>query len=190
MVYNFENSKKVVLEKVDKSSIGGWDKPILKLCNLVNENNDYYTTSSCSGRIALIIETLQKKPGLFLFRTHKKTTFNELKNELQKASVKCNEMIYFKQEPCVLTVSCRSVEKAQELVNLARLCAWKRSGLTTTTRKNIIELFGTEKIEMPIVNKGKILVDDDFLKLLVKESNFRMVRTWEKIKKLEKELSK
>lgn len=44
----------------------------------------------------------------------------------------------------------------------------------------------TEKLELPLLNQGKILVNDAYLKLLVKEANKRLERTWEKIQKLDK----
>jgi len=188
MVYNFDNSKKTVLGKLDKSNIGGWDKPIVNLCEKINKNKNYYTTSSCSGRIMLIIETLDKKSGLFLFRSHGKISFDELRKEIEKAKAESNKIIYFKQEPCVVAVACREVGDAQKLVNLARGCGWKRSGITTTSKKNIIELFSTEKLELPIIDKGKVLVDDAYLRLILREANNRLERTWEKIKKLEKRL--
>jgi tRNA wybutosine-synthesizing protein 3 len=187
MVYNFENSKQSILQKKDKSSIGSWDAPIAKLCDKLNKHPDYYTTSSCSGRIVLIIEKLEKGPGLFLFRSHEMVSLEELKKELQEACLKTKDIVYLKQEPCVLAVSCSSVENAQELVDLARRLGWKRAGITTTTKKNIVELFGTEKLELPIIDGGRLLVDEEYLKILVKEANIRLKRTWEKIKKLEKE---
>ncbi|MBR9706771.1 hypothetical protein GOV14_07070 [Candidatus Pacearchaeota archaeon] len=188
MVYNFENSKKTILEKSDKSSIGGWDAPIANLCNLINKTDNYYTTSSCSGRVVLIIETFEKRSGLFLYRSHDLVSFDELKKELEKVRSKTKDLIYFKQEPCVLAVACASVSDAQELVNKARMAGWKRSGITTTTKKNIVELFGTEKIEMPILNNGEILVSDDFLRLLIEQTNERIKRTWSKIDSFCKEL--
>jgi len=36
------------------------------------------------------------------------------------------------------------------------------------------------------MDKGNVLVDDDYLKLIVEEANGRLERVWKKIKKLEK----
>ena len=188
MVDKFLKSKKGRLGRGDKSSIGDWDKPITKLCDKINDSGDYYTLSSCSGRIVLIKETLDKKPGLFLFRTHKKTSFKELKKELVKASKKTKDLIYLKQEPCVLAVSCRNLDVEQKLLDKARASGWKKSGITTTSKKFVVELFSTERIDVPIVNNGRILVDDNYLKMLVKEANSKLIRTFEKIKRLEKEI--
>ena len=121
VVDEFARAKKGRLSRKDKSSIGSWDKPIAKLCEDINKSDDYYTLSSCSGRIILIKETLDKEPGLFVFRSHDKISFNDLKKEIEKAALKVDKgMIYLKQEPCVLAVSCRNLDCEQELLNKAR----------------------------------------------------------------------
>ncbi len=51
---NFEKEKKDCLSKIDKSKKGSIDKKIKELVDLINSLKDYYTTSSCSGRILLI----------------------------------------------------------------------------------------------------------------------------------------
>jgi len=184
----FLRAKKGRLSRGDKSSIGGIDKPILKLCNKINKSDDYYTLSSCSGRIVLIRETEDKQAGLFIFRSHKKISFAELKKELGKIEGKEKGLVYLKQEPCILAISCRDLEREQEILDKSRRVGWKKSGITTTSKKFVVELFSTERIDVPIMNKGKILVDDDYLKLLVDEANSKLVRTWEKIKRLEWEI--
>lgn len=186
MPFNFLHSKKMALEKKnDKSSIGEWDEKIAKLCEKINKNSDYFTTSSCSGRIVLIKETNKKGPGLFLFRTHREIKFEQLKKELENLK-DTKELIYFKQEPCLVVIACSSLEKQQEIFNKARNAGWEKSGIITTDKKRIVELMSTEKINFPIMNNGKILVDDNFLKLIVKESNIKLKKTWNKIKNFEK----
>tara|TARA_Y100000310_G_scaffold239524_1_gene243137 strand:- start:705 stop:1277 length:573 start_codon:yes stop_codon:yes gene_type:complete len=188
MIDEFLRAKKGRLGRGDKSSINSLDKPIAKLCEKINKSDDYYTLSSCSGRIVLIKEKVDKEPGLFLFRTHKKISFKELKRELEKACKKSKDLIYLKQEPCVLAVSCRDLESEQKLLDKARIAGWKKSGITTTSKKFVIELFSTERIDVPIAKDGKILVDDNYLKMLVLEANSKLIRTFEKIKRLEKEI--
>jgi len=184
----FLRAKKARLNRKDNSSIGSWDKLIFDLCEKINKNNDYYTLSSCSGRIVLIRETINKEPGLFIFRSHKKISFEEIKGMLEKIEDKETGLIYLKQEPCVLAVSCRNLNVEQKLLDKARNVGWKKSGITTTNKKFVVELFSTERINVPIMQKGRVLVDDNYLKLLVNEANSKLFRTWEKIKRLEKEI--
>ena len=125
-------------------------------------------------------------PSLFLFVTHDKTSFKELKRELAKLSRKSKKLVYFKQEPCILHAACQSLGAAQKLLEWAKLSGWKKLGIIAIHRRIVVEISSTEKIEMPILNKGKILVSGEFLKLLVKEANSLLERSWKKIKRLEK----
>jgi len=182
----FEQDKEKQLAKEDKSSIGGLDPKIKELCNKLNKSKDYYTTSSCAGRVILIKNKIDKKPGLFIFRTHNKITFQQLKKELDKTVKNKEKEVGLKQEPCILHVSCRTLEASQKIVDNAKFCGWKRSGIMATKKRFVCELMSTEHTELPIISKGKILVSDEFLKILVKEMNEKLERTWNKIKKLEK----
>ena len=58
---SFENEKKQCLEKKDKSKKSSIDSPILNLVDKINSSKDYYTTSSCSGRIVLLEKKSDKK---------------------------------------------------------------------------------------------------------------------------------
>ena len=182
---DFQESKEKQLSMQDNSDIGEWDKHILSLCSKINSKKEYYTTSSCAGRIVLIIADEKKKSGLFLFRSHEKVNFNLLKRELEKAR-KTRKLVYFKQEPCILHVACSFLEDARVLLDKAKLAGWKNSGIIASSGRIILEMRSTEKLEFPIITKGKILVDNDFLKLLVSEANLKLERTWEKIQKLER----
>ena len=189
MVYNFNNSKKMALTKNDKSSILKWDKNIASLCEKINSFEDYYTTSSCGGRIVLIKEDEKKLPGLFLFRSHEKVTFDELKSEIKSIienDDNSRDLIYFKQEPCLVVISCKNEKCQEEMFSLFRNNGWKKSGILTLGKKRIIELMSTETISMPIINNGKVLVDDDFLRILIEEANRKLELSLKKIEKLKK----
>ncbi len=190
MAFNFDNSKKLALIKKDKSNKKAIDKKIKSLCEKINSNKNYFTTSSCSGRIVLIIDEEKKKPDLFLFRTHNKINFINLKKEIDKCKNKnlnriMNKTVYFKQEPCILVVSCRDKENQWKLFSKAKNNGWKKSGILSLDKKLLAELMSTENISFPVINKGKLLVGDDFLKIVVKKANNNLKRCWEKIKRLE-----
>ena len=72
MNMQFDNEKKLCLSKRDKSKKRTIDKGIKPLIDLLNSMEDYYTTSSCSGRILLIEKkTDNKKDTRFAFAEHK-----------------------------------------------------------------------------------------------------------------------
>lgn len=183
---DFQTQKNKQLSRKDKSNKQTWDKAIVPLCNKINSKRDYYTTSSCAGRIILLIDSEKKQKGLFVFRTHSKISYKELKKVLDNVKSKYKQLICFKQEPCILHVACKTFEAAQQLVNKAKFAGWKRSGIMASSNRIVCELMSTEHLALPIINKGKLLVSDDYLKLLVKQANKKLLRTRSKIKKLEK----
>ena len=48
------------------------------------------------------------------------------------------------------------------------------------------ELNSTEKLEFPIVKDKNILVDDEFLELVIKKCNENLEKSWKKVEKLER----
>jgi len=186
----FERRKEDCLKKADKSSIGEWDEPILDLCLRINENENYYTLSSCSGRVVLIKNLEKKQAGMFVFRTHEKVKFEELKKVLENyenSNEKNKEDLVFKQEQPILHVACKTLGDAEELLKKAQLSGFKHSGIISILdNRVVVEIIGSEQLSLPIMEKGRILVGDDFLKILLKESNIRLERGWVKIEKLRK----
>ena len=183
---NFSQRKKSVLSKSDKSFIGKWDEKIVGLCNKINELENYYTTSSCSGRIVIMLDKDKKQKDLFLKVYHDLINFKELKKNLQEIlNFYKNESIKFKQEPPILHIACKRINDSKKLLRKAQLAGWKKSGIISSGKRIILELNSTEKLEFPIINNRKILVNDCFLKILVKKANKNFERFWKKIRKLE-----
>jgi len=184
----FERRKQDCLDKDDKSSIGGWDKQIRALCEKINKKSEFYTLSSCSGRVVLIKNLEKKQPGMFIFRSHEKISFSQLKEGLENASGDKESLIY-KQEQPILHVACKTLEDAEAMLRKAQLAGFKHSGIISLAESRIVcEIIGSEQLSLPIMEKGKLLVDEDFLKILVKESNRRLEIGWQKIGRLEKSI--
>jgi len=182
----FDKIKKDFLSKPDKSGIRAIDNAIISLVNKINKNSRYYTTSSCAGRIILMKETGKKQENAFLFRSHDKINNKTMKNELNNAIKKYNGIIYLKHEPCIMHVACCSLNDALNLTNLARQCGWKKSGIIS--KSNVVEMLSTEILAVPVADKGKIIVNDNYLDILVSESNKKLALTRQKIKNLEKKI--
>lgn len=178
----FEEKKSAIFKK-DKSNKGSIDKPILPLINLINSLNDYYTTSSCAGRIILIkVSDNEKKNGSeFIFRKHNIVTFEEIKQCLVENKRK--EAIWLKQSPMILHVASRNFKSAQKMLNIARKAGLKRSGIITVDKNFIIEILGTEYVETIVTKNNSILIDDNYLKILIQEANKKLERSRERLKK-------
>ena len=82
----FQKEKNDFLIKKDKSRKGSIDNKIKKLVNKINSLNDFYTTSSCSGRVLILaIPNSNKKNEVkYLFISHKKIKNKELKKIIKK----------------------------------------------------------------------------------------------------------
>ncbi len=224
---NFQQRKTAILSKLDKSSIGEWDDKIKSLCDKINKKDDFYTTSSCSGRIIVMVDQDKKGPGLFEFVSHDLVEFDGLKKELGKINSlqsllpqlatshepsSENNFLYheiarppqrpsinkkiklltnksnikFKSEPPILHVSCKTLEGAEDILNKAREVGWKRSGIISLGKNIIVELISTEKLEFPLIKEGKLLVDDNFLKIVLEKADSNLKKGWLKIEGLKK----
>ena len=181
---SFNQRKKDILNKKDKSSIGGWDEKIKSLCQKINESKDYYTTSSCSGRIMILRDEDKKGPGLFYFVSHDKVSLKKLlENVPEKGDYK------FKQEPMILHVACSDVDKAKQILDKCRKAGFKRAGIISLGKNIIIEVIGTEKIEFPLICEGKLLVNEEFLNIVLEKSNDNLEKNWNGLNKLEQVIS-
>src|SRR3989344_4354595 len=103
---NFLFRKENQLKKIDKSFKGSYDKKIIDLCGKINLKDNYYTTSSCSGRVVFLKQDKQKKKDLFVRVWHNLISFNDLKKALDEIEKnKLNELIYFKLDPAIIHIS-------------------------------------------------------------------------------------
>ena len=75
-------------------------------------------------------------------------------------------------------------EDAEKIMKKAQESGWKRSAIISVSGRFVVELMSTEKLEFPIVEKNNILVDENFLRIIVEESNKKLEKSWEKIEKL------
>lgn len=67
--------KRVLQDKVDISKKGSVDAPIVHLVQYINDQENYYTTSSCSGRILVFSEAC---PNLLQFAATNTPYYNLL----------------------------------------------------------------------------------------------------------------
>lgn len=178
----FQTWKKNFLSKKDKSNKGAIDRPILKLIETINKKENYFTTSSCSGRTTLWIEpkTGRKKDVEFLYETHSKTTIKRLEKHLKQRP---KQLLWFRFEPMILHVSCRTIEDANSLLDAIRQ-HFKHSGIMAARKKIMLEIRGSEFIETPVAEKGKLLINKVYLKKLIEEANKKLKQTHQKINAL------
>ena len=108
------------------------------------------------------------------------------KMKITETISKKEKEVNFKFESCIIHIACKNVESMKLIFEKAKLAGWKNIGAISFKERFILDLRSTEKIEFPILRGGEIIVDDDFLKIIVKEANEKLRIGWEKIKRLEK----
>lgn len=134
----------------------------------------------------------KKNEVKYLFCSHNKIKNNELNDLIRIIKSKMpKEDVWLKVQPVILHVSCKNIDCAKKLLNIARAIGFRRSGIISIGKsKIIVELVSTEKIEAIVCKNGKLLIDEDYFKILIKEGNNKLEKTWKKIDKLSAMLNK
>jgi len=180
----FEKQKRHAINKLDVSiRVGDVDSGIVRLLQTLNACGEYYTTSSCEGRIQLFQDVGSKKDNRSLGCWHRKVSHLEVLQAFKPVK----GILYFKFEPPILHVAAQNIEAARRLLICAREAGFKKSGIQAVKHERfMVELASTENIDAPVMDDGRKLVSDDYVKYLVKLANGKHARTQLKIRKLEK----
>uniref|UniRef100_A0A8C0WM02 tRNA wybutosine-synthesizing protein 3 homolog n=1 Tax=Castor canadensis TaxID=51338 RepID=A0A8C0WM02_CASCN len=131
----FHRWKEQCLSKADLSRKGSVDEDVVGLVQLLNAREQFFTTSSCAGRVLLLDGVIdgfqvQKQNCCWLLVTHKPC----VKEDVMVALKKANGDAVLKFEPFVLHVQCRQLEDAQILHSVAVDSGFRNSGITVGKR--------------------------------------------------------
>ncbi|KAI1883108.1 hypothetical protein AGOR_G00241840 [Albula goreensis] len=181
----FRQWKKQCLNKIDLSKKGSVDEDIASLVRMLNDSEQYFTTSSCSGRIIVIdgvsdCPDVQKQNCSWLFVTHHKCQKMDVVSALEGS---CGDAV-FKFEPFVLHVQCRQLEDAQLLHSVAINSGFRNSGITVGKKgKIIMAVRSTHCLEVPLSHKGQVLVSTEYIDFLVEIANQKMEENLQRIER-------
>jgi len=174
-----EKTMKKLREALEKDLV---DRDILYLLNRINEMEDYYTTSSCIGRCGIMEFPKGKNPKVhsrWLGKWHHYGDERELFEALERRSEDF-EMIVFVMNPPILHVASKDIPSAKRILDLAIHSGLKASSIKSITdRRVMVEIVGTYKVDAPIGVDGRILVDEDYLKVLLKVGNTKLKKSRE-----------
>ncbi len=161
----------------DKSKKGAIDEDIRPLLAVLNRRGHYETTSSCSGRIVLldVPKTGDKQHAQWLYTAHTKADPDAIESVLRQQ----NHEIWFLQEPVILHVNCMTLADAERLLELAKSCGFKRSGIFSLKHFSV-ELQGTERMETLLTRD----LPKEYIARLAAAANLRLQRTKKKIQML------
>ena len=187
---DFSDGKKSALEKLSKAiSTNQVDSGILPILNIINKSDEYYTTSSCFGRIVLLEIPIigNKKEAKSLGKWHRAIELNELLSAAENA--KDGQLWVLSQSP-IIHIAASSVSAAEKILKIAIACGFKNSGIKSIGKRIVIEILSTERLDAPIGENAKPLCNNEHLGLLVKISNEIMEKSTLKLSRLESKLRK
>lgn len=182
---NFEKQKTLATSGIDFSRKGSIDSKILDLSIFINNQNDFFTTSSCSGRIILFddktdaSEKVSNKQGCqWLFTSHDMVDTKQVIPVLTNITGNC----VFKFEPFVLHVQCRTTQHAQLLLQCAVQSGFRNSGISLGKKgKIIVGVRSTHSMEVPLSHSGHLLVSTEYVEFLIKLANKKMEENFRRI---------
>ncbi len=177
--------KELASAKRDRSKKGDVDTEIVPLLDAINAQDDYYTTSSCAGRIDLFVEPAsgKKHEGDWRFVSHAEAKEKELLAALGDLPP---QTVWFRMEGAILHVCCRTMDAADRFLKVCKAAGWKHSGVTGTSPRIMVEATTSERMDVPIAKEGALFVPERFVAFLVKEANKKLSRTREKVRRLGK----
>jgi len=185
---DFLDGKKIALKKLENASNEDKvDKDIQPLLEIINNFDEFYTTSSCYGRTALLeLPNIgNKKDAKFLGKWHRTIDIDELLNSFKNA--KKGQIWLLSQSP-IIHIIAKSSDSAEKLLKTAISCGFKNSGIKSLGKKIVVEVCSTERLDVPIGDNGEIFCNNDHIKLLVDISNEIITKSTMKLTKLEKKL--
>jgi tRNA wybutosine-synthesizing protein 3 len=169
----------------DRSKKGCVDTEIKPLLDAINALPDYYTTSSCAGRIVLLEKRERKCDSRLIYVSHQEASHAKVWQAMK--ALGCFP-IWFKQESFIVHVCCRSIEAASSLLQCAHEAGLKHSGIISMQKKTVVEVVGVECMETIVARDGHILVSDEYLRELVNQANKKMTKNLHRIQRFETRL--
>ena len=160
------------------------DVDIIPLLDYINSLDDFYTTSSCEGRICVFCHVRSKLEDYPVGKWHRKVTFEEIMDAVNSGA--CSKELWFRQEASIFHIVSKTLDGASKMLDLALKSGYRRSGIQVMKEdRYMIEIVGTERIDNPIMNCGKLLVSEDYIRYLVECANKKMESVQEKRVKFE-----
>ena len=166
---------------------GRVDPDIVDLLEMLNQREEYYTTSSCSGRIQ-VFEA--RHPGdkfniTILGKWHAPVPCEEVRKAIKKAE----RYAWLVVQSPILHVVARDMLSALKMLTLAREVGFKHSGIQSIRHDRIVvEVLGSERIAIPVLWNGEQLVADEALEKLVEVCNYVLSTSKERLQKLKETL--
>ena len=177
----FEDYKDIALVHVRDAVSGKMvDEKIVFLLEKINALSDYYTTSSCYGRIVVAESTAdnKKRDYRFLGKWHRTVSFSDAECAIEGYR---ENVLFFRVDPVILHVGCRDPDSASRLLKVCQKTGLKRSGMYQIKPRIIVEIMGVDALYAPIGKDGRLMVDDGYIEFLCDIANEKFRNNEKKI---------
>ena len=186
----FSQYKSKAMQKLESAlSEGLVDEGVISVLNSFNSHPDIFTTSSCAGRIQLIVlPDIGRKDSVELRKKwHRPVEFQDVKDAITNLDVPPNSIVILQGQSPIFHVSCRTMELAQKFRGIVHSQGWKYSSLITGNEdKWVVEVLSANRIDNLLFRNGVIdPPDDERLKFIIEESNKILIKAQARLEALE-----
>lgn len=183
---SFNQQKKSYMDalyKPDRSKKGGVDEHISLLLDEINEHPDFYTTSSCSGRIMLMVDakSKNKSSAKWFFVSHDQVLVEDLNSGLEQLP---EEDLWFRLEGMILHVCARTFDDAKKFLIFAQNNGYKHAAILSASKRFIIQIMDVNRFDAPISVDGTLLVKKDYFDKVVPLANKKLEQAHKNIERL------
>jgi len=182
--------RKEALEKYRRAKEDGKvDEDIISLLDTLNSSSEFYTTSSCSGRIVLITlpEIGDKKNAFFLGKWHTPVASEEVRDKINMYK---NGYLFVLMQSPIIHVVCKDLTYAEKLIKIALECGFKYSSIKSIEEDGVlIEILSTENLHVPLGKDGKVMVNKEEIEFFIEMANKLLLRSKRKLRCLEEKIS-
>lgn len=175
----------------DRSRAGRVDARCVEFVREVCASEDFFTTSSCSGRVSVFADRGAReverglKGGRWVYVSHDPARGRAVVEAVREVEAEtaspgetdgededaATKTLVLRFEPFILAVEARDLESGADFVRCARDCGYRESGITACEKRVICAARCQIRMEAPVVVNGERMVDDAGIERLVEMAN-------------------
>lgn len=181
----FKRNKIKALRSFEEAKLNkNIDEGIVKILEILNKNENYYTSSSCFGRIVLleIPDIGDKKNAKWLGKWHRRISSEDLLSALKNSNK--GQLWILAQSP-IIHIGAKNLDLADKILKIAISCGFKNSGIKSISNDIIVEICSTERLDSPVGRDGKFFCNKEHFNLLVDIANNVFSKSNEKLLRFE-----
>ena len=180
MIMDFIETKKRILKTYREFTIKNLvDNKMLEINRIINENENFITTSSCAGRIIIIgKKTLREKyDTIFFLKTHDAL---EKQYNIEKLDFENELWVLF--EPPNIHIKCKDLKSAKMLHQIALGAKLSKSKFQSIKKPYVVEILGTGNLQIPIGFDGKLAIDQNYFDKIITVANQILIQEQSRLK--------